>query len=485
MTGFTFVHAADLHLDAPFRGLGGVAAARPEDRKRLEGILREATFTALERLVELCIAQQADFLLLAGDVYNSEESSLRARLALRDAFIRLAEAGIAVFMAHGNHDPLGVDDGVIPWPANVTVFGPEVSTCRAFAGQVGGEPEGQREGRDRVPVALVSGISHTNARESRNLARFFKTGGTDPLDPGLFRIGLLHCSLADLSGGHDNYAPCTFGDLAEAGLDYWALGHVHARRLLDRQGGTLEENSPVPPLAAYSGSLQGLHVNEAGPHGCLLARVDGRGGLTVRPVPLAPVQWEQVDMEPGPELTSIPALEELIMDRLEALAPRPPDPEDDSARSPFAVPVRLTLKGRSPIDHVLRKPGAIEALQEHLAGELSGSGVFLRDLIVNTRPPVDMQTVLARPDLAGEALRAARGLLEDPEALTELAGRALAPLFRKNRVRKAIEPPADGELLALVDEAAFLCLDLLGPEPESEADAWPDVGPDAGAEGEN
>ena len=466
MTGFSFVHAADLHLDAPFRGLGGVASARPEDRKRLEGVLREATFTALERLVDLCIVQQTDFLLLAGDVYNSEESSLKARLALRDAFVRLAEAGIAVFMAHGNHDPLGVDDGVIPWPANVTVFGPEVRTCQAFARQ--------RDGQGRVPVALVSGISHTGARESRNLALLFKRRETDPANPGLFQIGLLHCSLADLSGGHDNYAPCTFGDLAEAGLDYWALGHVHARRLLDKQGGTLEENSLIPPLAAYSGSLQGLHVNESGPHGCLLARVDGQGGLTVRPVPLAPVQWEQAELEPGPELTSIPALEGLIMDRLEALTPRPPAPEDDAARGPLAVPVRLILKGRSPIDHVLRKPGAIESLQEHLAGELSGTGVFLRDLIAATRPPVDMQSVLARPDLAGEALRVAHGLQEDPEALATLAGRALDPLFRKNRMRKAVEPPADGELLELLDEAAFLCLDLLGPEPESEEDAGPE-----------
>ena len=460
MTRCTFIHAADLHLDAPFRGLGGVFSGRPEETGRLADRLREGTFTALARLVALCIREEADFLLLAGDVYNSAESSLRARLALRDAFVRLEREGIGVFLVHGNHDPLGVDDGIIPWPGNVTVFGPEAHACEAFA-------RGP-EGPGREPVALISGISHSGTKESRNLARLIKRKEPRLLNPDLFQIGLLHCNLADISGGHENYAPCTVSDLAEADLDYWALGHVHACRILDRNGKPAETGGAAAeaPLAAYSGSLQGLHVNESGPHGCLLGRVDERNRLTLRPAPLAPVQWEQVTLEPGPEITDIPALEALLLEHLEPLAPMAEGAaptEGGPFFPPLAVPVRLTLAGRSPVDHALRKPGALEALREHLGAELSGSGLFIRDIIAATRPPVDIAAALERPDLAGAALRTAFALRDSTPALEELSETVLAPLFRKSKVRKAIPEPEAVELAALVEEAAFLCLDLLSP----------------------
>ena len=125
MTACTFVHAADLHLDAPFRGLTA-RLSRPSPAQHQEQPLahmaQNATFIALERLTATCLAVHADFLILAGDVYNSRESSLRARLALRDAFLTLEKAGIRVFLAHGNHDPLIEEDNAIPWPGNVTVF---------------------------------------------------------------------------------------------------------------------------------------------------------------------------------------------------------------------------------------------------------------------------------------------------------------------------------------------------------------------------
>lgn len=460
MTHCTFVHAADLHLDAPFKGVGGIFSGRSEDGARLAELLREATFIALGRLVDLCINEGADFLLLAGDVYNSAESSLRARLALRDAFLRLGEEGIRVFLAHGNHDPLGVDDGIIPWPDNVTVFGTELQVCQAFS-------RGP-EGPGRRPVALVSGISHSGVKESRNLAGLFKRKEAGLLNPELFQIGLLHCSLAEFSGGHENYAPCTFADLAASGLDYWALGHVHACRILDRSGKAQSGDTVEAALAAYCGSLQGLHVNESGPHGCLLCRVDTRNRLRLQRVPLAPVQWEQVSVEPGPDIMDIPALERLMLERLEALAPQESDKAHGPVRPPLAVPVRLVLAGRSPLDHTLRKQGAAETLCGHLTAELSGSGVFIRDIVLNTRPPVDIEAVLARPDLAGEALRTAFALCEGGRPLEELATEALGPLFRRGRVRGLLDAPEDEELTSLVEEAAFLCLDLLTPDRGAE-----------------
>ena len=84
-----FVHAADLHLDAPFKG---VDASDP----RVRDALASSTYRALDRLVEICLEHDALFLVLAGDIYNQAEKQLRAEFAFRAACERLAEAGIEV-----------------------------------------------------------------------------------------------------------------------------------------------------------------------------------------------------------------------------------------------------------------------------------------------------------------------------------------------------------------------------------------------------
>ncbi|MFM7552189.1 MAG: exonuclease SbcCD subunit D, partial [Actinomycetota bacterium] len=93
------VHAADLHLDSPFTGLGSV-------RDGLDGVLLDASLDALDDLVELCLAEDAEVLLLAGDQFDRAEGSSRGRQRLARACATLTAAGTAVFAVHGNHDPL-------------------------------------------------------------------------------------------------------------------------------------------------------------------------------------------------------------------------------------------------------------------------------------------------------------------------------------------------------------------------------------------
>ena len=59
-----FVHAADLHLGAPFQGVDASDA-------RVRAALLASTYEALDRIVALCLAEKVDFLLIAGDVHNS------------------------------------------------------------------------------------------------------------------------------------------------------------------------------------------------------------------------------------------------------------------------------------------------------------------------------------------------------------------------------------------------------------------------------
>ena len=222
MNSLRYIHAADLHLDTPFLGL-----SRTDAGEALQAQLRDATFTALQRLFDQCERLRPDFLVLAGDIYNQEEHSVKAQLALRDGCVRLQACGIPVFWAHGNHDPLDSRLKTVDWPDNVTIFGPE--------------PEQHVLYRDGAPLAVIHGISHARIREARNLALLFhRQPETD-----CFQLGVLHCSVEG-SPTQDRYAPCSLDDLRAAGLDAWALGQVHERRILARH-----------PFIAYPGNTHG------------------------------------------------------------------------------------------------------------------------------------------------------------------------------------------------------------------------------------
>jgi hypothetical protein len=408
--------------------------------------MSEAAFTALRRLETLCLEEHAAFLILAGDVYNEEDGILRARLALRDMFLRLEKAGVEVFLAHGNHDPLESGAPVVRWPGNVTVFGPEVEE-RAVT-------------RQGAALALVSGISHAQRGEKGNLALRFGQPQGSLLGPGLFRVGVLHCAVGGNSDGHAPYAPCALADLGRGGFDYWALGHVHTPRVLAKA-----------PWVAYPGSLQGLHVNESGPHGCFLVRVGRDGSCVPQFRPLAPVQWEKAALDlgqDGPE--SLDELEESLLAKLEETRDAALEQAAESGNSLKGIFCRLTLGGASALDKALRRPGALEDLADRLRralaelSESGGPGLWLKDLVLRTGAGAGRGESPPRQGLAGEVALQAALALEDPLVLEELAESSLQPLFGNARLRRILESPEAAETAELVAAARDLCCSLLEGE---------------------
>ena len=418
-----YVHAADLHLDTPFQGLSRELVREGQ----LSRLMQEATFTALNRLFRLCEEQQPDFLVLAGDIYNQEQYSVRAQLALRDGCIRLRESGIRVFVAHGNHDPLSSRLSTVDWPDNVTIFGPE--------------PERHLLKKNGLPLAVVHGISHARDKESRNLARLFRR------DDGqeVFQLGVLHCTLDNLAKS-DRYAPCSLDDLRQSGLDAWALGHIHQRTIWNET-----------PFMAYSGNTQGLHINESGPRGCLLVTArsqDGGWRCSADVHALAPVQWESLTLNvDGAE--TLDDVDRRLSQLLEEAA--------DSLNSACeALLARVILSGRTVLDNELRDPATLADLQERM-GYLAAASprVWLKDLLPETRPLADRGEYLQREDLLGETLRLAQSLRQDPQRLREVSHAALTPLFGHNRLRHVLSQPDEAETLQLLEEAERLCMDLL------------------------
>lgn len=424
MGTFRFLHAADLHLDTPFEGL---STCHPE----LGEALRDASLDAFDRLVSAAIEHAVSFVVLAGDVYDGAERGVRAQLRFRRGLERLAAGGIRAFVAHGNHDP--VDGGwtaIRSWPPGVHVFG---------AGAV----ETVAVERDGCRLAVVHGTSFSRRAEEENLAvRFRRAGGA-----GL-QVGVLHCNVGGRPG-HDPYAPCGLDDLRAAGLDYWALGHVHAREtLLDGPGAARGGTA----WAVYPGNLQGRSPKpaERGEKGAVLVEADPDGVRSVRFLPLAPVAFEAVDVD-------VSAAEDLaaVEDGIVAAALR-------AAGGPGrqGTVLGVTLRGRTPLHRVLAaEVGPLRAsLDDRLLGERPW--VWVERLEVATAPPVDRDRVLARDDLAGAVLRRIEALRADPAALAAL----LAELDRElpPAMARRLGPEAEGS--GLLDGAEREVLERLGGE---------------------
>ncbi|UZP66710.1 DNA repair exonuclease [Desulfovibrio mangrovi] len=433
-----FIHAADLHLDAAFKGIASDAPAS------VRTALQRATFTAFQRLVTLGCRLKPDAIILAGDIYNHEDGSLKAQLALRDGCLRLQDAGVRVFIAHGNHDPYPTRAASITLPDNVSVFGTEA-------------PDLVELTRNGELLAVVHGISHASPRERKSLARKFKRSLHDAV-----QIGVLHCTL-DTVAASDIYAPATLSDLSATGLDYWALGHIHEPQVVSQN-----------PHAVYPGSPQGLHINEQGLHGCMIAEAslsDRDHSLNVRLFPLSPVLWKKVEVDISGHETAeqlddalFSAADQSLAEELEACEAGgsvwgiTPD-------APEGLILRITLTGRGPLDHLLRAQGTLADLLERLRDTLAVQTPFIwvKDIELACRPDVDMDAQRRRPDLLGEALRTAQSLRGQggDSALATHFTEALSAMFDKPRLRKAIDPPDADELARLLDEAELLCMDLL------------------------
>lgn len=356
---FKFVHAADLHLDSPFRGL--------DTKSPLRDLLRESTVRAFRQVIALCLRESVDFLLLAGDLFDARDRSIRARMVLHQGLAELDRAGIQTFIVHGNHDPwsLGIDRGLSP---RVKVFGPEWEEVRV----------------ERGPHLLcrVQGISYPEERVTENLSARFRREGPE------FTIGLLHANLSGASA-HANYAPCTPSDLAAVGLDYWALGHVHSRAELTLAGGQ---------RAVYPGNTQGRHIHEAGERGCFLVEVREQCPALAF-VPTDSVRWHLMEVGIG-ELERIDELVAELERRLESCLGR-----DGHV-------VRLVLTGRGPLARQLRLPGEMESLTTHLEerGLALRPPVLVESVRNESLPELDLRAIEEAGGLSGAVLDLGRRL---------------------------------------------------------------------------
>ena len=234
MKQITFIHAADLHLDSPMIGLSHLPTEIFER-------LKESTFVALKKLVDEAIYHQVDFVILAGDLFDEQDRSVRAQMRLRKEMERLNQVHIPVFVIHGNHDHLNGEWIHLDMPRNVHVFGEKVEFKKYVT---------------KEAVTHLYGFSYESRHiMERRLDEYVKQEGAD------FHIGILH-GHGEGTSGHSPYAPFHVKELIDKKFDYWALGHIHKRSIL-------HEN----PTIVYPGNIQGRNKKETGKKGCYLVKL--------------------------------------------------------------------------------------------------------------------------------------------------------------------------------------------------------------------
>jgi DNA repair exonuclease SbcCD nuclease subunit len=425
MARLRFVHAADLHLDSPFRGI------RSEAPPQVAEELHRATFEAYANIIALCLEERVDALLVAGDIYDGADRSLRAQLKFVDGLNRLDAAGIRSFICHGNHDPLDGWEARLDLPQGCVRFGREVTGEPVFPG----EP-------DR---AMVYGISYPTREMRENLTPLFAT----PAASG-FGIGMLHANVGG-NTDHDPYAPCSVSDLAETGLDYWALGHVHTRQVLREE----------LPSIVYPGNPQGRNPRETGERGIYLVEVNDYGAVNLDFRPVDVVRWDSLEVG----IQGMETQQEL----LDAIGPAVAESSDSSGRRP--VVYRLTLTGRGPLNRWIRSAGTLDDLLEQVNDQHAHAHPWLwcERIQVDTGSPVDREQATLREDFAGDLARLTSSLLSDSASASEIR-ELLRPLYVNSNAAAYLREflPNDEELRQLVASAEEECLAALTAEEDAE-----------------
>lgn len=400
---FSFLHAADAHLDAP------VGSASPAVRERV----RSAQRAAFGGLIDLALARRVDAILLAGDILDGDTLRPSTASWFPRELGRALAAGVSVVAVTGNHDA----SVSRLFPEGVHVVGARTPRVIEVRG-------------DGVLAGRVFAAGHEHAAETASLVAGFPMAPAD----GIPAVGLVHAEVADAAGtdDHHRYAPTTLREL-DRGYDYWALGHVHRRQRL-----------PTAGEAWYAGTLQGLDLGpgEVGAKGALLVEI-AHGAVAVQPVDLAPLAFrhERVTLTPR-DRTLVD-----VMARIAAALAVP-------AGAAVETVCRIELAGRTPLARRELAPERLAEIAEAVAAEhgLLACTVRARDLgVVVPRDLAADQALLPGVAIALlERLRAEPGGVDELD-LAPLAGAPADPEGRSAYLASLLNDLDADILSALVD----------------------------------
>lgn len=255
---FSFIHTGDIHLGRPFSDLSEI---NPKT-----DICNNAGRLAFNKIIELALSKNVDFVLISGDSFDNDEHDLSAKLCFLNGLKRLAENGIKSYIICGNHDPIEMyknnlsyykNDGVI----NIVGVNEDIN-CKTF-----------RENRYNIHALSFP------TEELDNPVNYLPKLTKD--DEKVFNIGLIHC---DLDKTDSKYSPVSREELRTLGYDYYALGHIHIPEIKEEK-------------IVYCGTPQARTKKETGAHGCYYAQVENKSIINLEFIPTDVVRFEKIEID--------------------------------------------------------------------------------------------------------------------------------------------------------------------------------------------
>ena len=407
MASFRFLHAADIHLDSPLKGLSGHEGNAADECARQRG-------KRLNSLLVWRLRRRSIFPLSRATCMTVTGGTTRPACSFARQMGRHGEAGFPVYLLHGNHDAESQITKRLDLPDNVHVF----STRKA----------------ESFKIEHLNVVLHGQSFRQRVVMDNLVLNYPAPVS-GAFNIGVLHTGLGGM-GGHLNYAPCVLNDLVNKGYDYWALGHIH-------QGGVLHER----PYIVFPGNLQGRHIRETGAKGVYLVTVEDNEVVALTAVPCDVVRWALLRV-PLNDADNMGSVTDRIREALESAVA-------DGANGKLLA-CRIIVEGRSEIHSRLL------AAEDYLLAEARAAALGLGDevawvekIVIATEASIDPQTLAQREDAIGELQRMLYGAGNDDELVSQIE-RDIGEMLR--RLPHEVKSDIDDQLLKFAVDGDYAAL---------------------------
>jgi exonuclease SbcD len=252
---------------------------------------------------------------------------------------------------------------------------------------------------------------------------------------------MLHCNVGT-NTGHELYAPCTLQDLITRNFDYWALGHVHKKAIINGDN----------PLVIYPGNPQGLHPKETGARGCFLVNVDENGESTAEFIEVDSIRWFVEELS----IDSLYTEQELIS-KIHTYIEKT---RKEAKGRPSIC--RIILTGRSGMHSSIARKGVLDDILKDIREDEEGEKqfVWIESIEDYTNPEIDRKSLLERKDFIGDLVKLFEEFSHDENKIAELK-ETLDPLFTSPSGRKLLEPINDEDFLDLLKKTETVCLDKL------------------------
>jgi DNA repair exonuclease SbcCD nuclease subunit len=268
---------ADVHLGARHDDLGPVAAAQ-----------RERQFAAFARAIDLALTEKVDMVLICGDLFDSNSQPRRSVERAAAELSKLVARHVPVVVIPGTHD----------------CYEPG-SIYRVFdLAEMAGAPADSNlvivltDSLHHVDFSQlgVSVLSHVfpakRAAQSPLIAikNDVEAARADGPRAGNWLIGMIHGSIAQPGRFEHDEVIVSEEEIAESGLDYLALGHVHSVR----------EGRAGSVAYAYPGAPEPVALDQDGAGQILLVNFEERDAqrvVTVEPRAVGKTKFRKLEID--------------------------------------------------------------------------------------------------------------------------------------------------------------------------------------------